>query len=155
MKKIVLTFASVVALSLSLMSCSKKDDPKPSNTTTTPTTSTDTKTLLTTGSWIEVKSTIKKKNSDVDSVSTTPEPCDADDLITYKSDGTYVSDAGATKCDPTDPQTESGGYTLSADGKTITDNEFPIPQTILEISSTKLVIKFSFFDTYVVEYKKK
>lgn len=49
------------------------------------------------------------------------EPCDRDDLVRFKEDGSIENDEGATKCDPSDPQTYPGGiWTLSSDGKTLT-----------------------------------
>lgn len=49
------------------------------------------------------------------------EDCDKDDLIIFNTDGTVTDDAGATKCDPDEPQqTDGGTWVLSADGKTIT-----------------------------------
>lgn len=34
--------------------------------------------------------------------------CERDDITTFKTDGTYVTDEGATKCDPKDKQTTDG-----------------------------------------------
>jgi len=49
------------------------------------------------------------------------EPCDEDDLIRFKADGSIENDEGPTKCDPEDPQTYPGGsWNLSTDEKTLT-----------------------------------
>lgn len=48
--------------------------------------------------------------------------CDKDDLTMYKADGKIVLSEGATKCDPGDEQETPGGtWTLSTDGKTLTE----------------------------------
>lgn len=43
--------------------------------------------------------------------------CNDDDCITFGTDDLVTIDAGAVKCDPTDPQTDSQPYSLSSDGK--------------------------------------
>ncbi|MDQ7947446.1 MAG: lipocalin family protein [Pedobacter sp.] len=46
--------------------------------------------------------------------------CALDNTITYNPDFTCTSNEGPTKCDPSTPQTETGGkWTLSPDKKTI------------------------------------
>ncbi len=46
--------------------------------------------------------------------------CSKDDVVLFKSDKTIVSDEGATKCKPTDPQSEPGGkWDLSSDAKNL------------------------------------
>ncbi|MDZ4667833.1 MAG: lipocalin family protein [bacterium] len=37
------------------------------------------------------------------------DPCEKDDLIEFLAAGTVTNKAGATKCDPSDPNTEPGG----------------------------------------------
>lgn len=72
--------------------------------------------------------------------------CSQDDCITLSSDKTVSFDEGATKCDPTDPQTATGTWSLSADGKTLTvvidgDTTFG---TVVELTSSKLVLESEF-----------
>jgi len=70
--------------------------------------------------------------------------CDKDDITTFNSNGTYVSDEGATKCDPSDPQTTSGTWLLSADENTITvDGE---SWTIVELSKSTMKVSYPFVD---------
>jgi hypothetical protein len=68
-----------------------------------PSTSTKTKTeLITTGSWYVHDIII-----DDTSFFSLFENCEKDDYQTFKTDGKMVTDEGPTKCDPTDPQTDS------------------------------------------------
>ena len=70
--------------------------------------------------------------------------CDKDDITTFSANGTFVSDEGATKCDPSDPQTTSGTWLLSADEKTITiDGE---SWTISELSKSTLRVTYPWVD---------
>ena len=75
-----------------------------------------------------------------------PEACTADDCVTFGTDGSYKTDEGASKCDPTDPQTSAGTFTLSEDGKTltITEDGLTLPFTVEELTESKLVITLSF-----------
>lgn len=72
--------------------------------------------------------------------------CTKDDCTKLNSDKTVSFDEGATKCDPSDPQTSTGTWSLSADGKTLTitvDNE-TVPGTVVELTSSKLVLEVEF-----------
>ncbi|TNE62575.1 MAG: hypothetical protein EP344_04960 [Bacteroidetes bacterium] len=75
--------------------------------------------------------------------------CDRDDCINFKSDGTLTVDEGATKCDPADPQTSTGTWTISTDGNTLTITEDggagSAVFTIIELSSTKMIVEIDFF----------
>ncbi len=48
------------------------------------------------------------------------EPCETDNLYTFKKDGSGTADEGPLKCDEADPQTADFGWTLSSDQKNIT-----------------------------------
>ena len=41
------------------------------------------------------------------------ENCDLDDVITFQDNGVVITDAGAAKCDASDPQTTNGTYTVT------------------------------------------
>ena len=72
--------------------------------------------------------------------------CTKDDCTKLNSDKTVTFDEGATKCDPNDPQSSTGTWSVSADGKTLTvtvDGE-TTSGTIVELSSTKLVLEVEF-----------
>lgn len=67
--------------------------------------------------------------------------CEKDDLTIFKTDGKVNYDEGATKCDPSDPQTSTGTWTFNTDQTIITiDGE---SWTIEEITSNKLRVKYT------------
>ena len=73
--------------------------------------------------------------------------CSKDDCLSFKSDKTATFDEGATKCDPADPQTSTGTWSLSADGKTLTsviDGDTSMG-TIIELTASQLIIEVEFF----------
>lgn len=72
--------------------------------------------------------------------------CTKDDCTNFKSDKTASFDEGATKCDPTDPQTTTGTWSLSADGKTLTltQDGVSLDGTVVELSSSKMVLEYDF-----------
>ena len=116
---------------ITFSSCKKdKDDPKD---------------LLTSPScWKTVKTESRATTTDAWTDDT--ETCSTDDCTKFNADGTATFDEGATKCDPSDPQTSSGSYVLSEDGKTITITQdgFTLPATVEELTSKKLVVTVSF-----------
>ncbi|HRI61004.1 MAG TPA: lipocalin family protein [Saprospiraceae bacterium] len=69
--------------------------------------------------------------------------CEADNCNTFKSDQTFVTDEGATKCDPNDPQSAIGAWSISDDGKklSISDAGTTDVGTITELTGTKLVLE--------------
>lgn len=85
------------------------------------------------------------------------EPCSADDCLNFSDDGNFSSDEGATKCDPSDPETTTGTYVLSEDGKTLTLTEdgISLPFVVTELTSTKLVLSVSFIVENRVTYEAK
>ncbi len=124
-------FAAIAACTLLFASCKKDDKPED---------------LLTgTSCWKQVKSETRSTATDA-WVEGTIDACSKDDCTSYTSDGKTNFDEGATKCDPSDPQTSTGTYTLSEDGKilTLTQDGFSFPVTIEELTSSKLVIRISF-----------
>lgn len=116
---------------ITVSSCKKdKDDPKD---------------LLTSPScWKTVKT--ESRSTTTEAWTDDTETCSTDDCTKFNSDGTTSFDEGATKCDPTDPQTLTGSFVLSEDGKTITITEsgFSLPATVEELTSKKLVITVTF-----------
>jgi hypothetical protein len=70
--------------------------------------------------------------------------CAKDDTETYKADGSWIGDEGATKCKSTDPQTETfGTWALSNEGKTLTSTNTASKEvttaTVKELTATTLV----------------
>lgn len=124
---------------LAVASC-KKDDP------------TTTELLTDADGWIFVSATIDPPLIDpVSGTSITDfyaqlDACEKDDISFFKENGTYIIDEGATKCDPNDPQTVTGSWTLSADEKIITvDGE---NWEIVSISKSSLRVKLNFVEPY-------
>ncbi len=131
MKKLPFLTLMLAACALMFVASCKKDD-SPEDL------------LAGTGCWKTVKS--EYRDAGTTTWTNEPvEPCLADDCTSFKS-GAISFDEGATKCDPTDPQSSTGTYTLSEDGKTltITQDGFTFPFTVEELSSKKLVLTVSF-----------
>ena len=137
MKKLTLLLLAAVALG----SCKKNDDNTPSAPSKTD--------LLTTKSWQPVTATASYTvagqtltfGGNVDA-------CTADDVLKFNTDKSLVHDEGATKCDPTDPQTEKGNWDMPSDSK-LTIKSIPssnIPDgtfDIKELTATSLHVTIS------------
>jgi hypothetical protein len=66
------------------------------------------------------------------------EDCKKDDLVIYKADGKLITDEGASKCNPDDPQTEEFNWSFSNnETKIIMDGD---TSTIMQLDSTTLRI---------------
>jgi hypothetical protein len=71
--------------------------------------------------------------------------CDKDDVYSFKTDGTFTKEEGATKCNSNDPTIiGSGTWTLSSDENTFSVNnvEWKFVNTL-----TPSAMKISFDDT--------
>lgn len=112
--KVVFALA-IVALTLS--SC-KKDESITPTSTAEPTK----KDFLVNGEWI-----LKSSVVNGDDVTSLLEDCVKDNISIFKADGIYISDEGATKCDPNDKQVVKGKWEFK-DNKTkiIIDNNDPV-----------------------------
>ena len=124
---------------LAMASC-KKDDPSTTQLLTDP------------DGWILVAMTVDPPIVDpITGTSITDfyaqmDACDKDDITIFQDNGTYITDEGATKCDPNDPQTQTGTWVLSADEKTITvDGE---SWTIESLSKSSMRVTFPFNEPY-------
>ena len=143
MQKITSCFAIAIAiLALSVASCKKE-------VVLTP------KDHLTTGSWKLTAETTQG----VESYSFR-KACEKDNFETYTAAGKFTFDEGASKCSPTDSQSDTSDYTLSADNKTITVKDATLgvnfDYTVLELTATILKTQVTFFGTTVVAtYAKK
>ncbi|MFN8436799.1 MAG: hypothetical protein U0V72_04085 [Cytophagales bacterium] len=107
MKKVILTSSLIAVLSLSFISCKKKETATPTKTT---------QELLTSGSWLEVKSTTVESDT---TITEYPDYCETDDSYTFKSNGDFISNYGTLKCDIDEEPTDTAKYVLSSDNKTI------------------------------------
>ena len=131
MKKLILA-ASVLTMSLSFSSCSKKtSDPAPSLTPLQ---------ILQSHTW-------KPSSAKMDGVEMLSS-CDLDNTITFKSDFTSTEDEGATKCDPSDNQVETSVYALSSDNKTFTIDG--ITYTVTSITDATFVMTTTFGSSTIV-----
>jgi hypothetical protein len=141
MKVMIRISLMAVAAMLILSSC-KKEDVK-----------TQTKTeLVTQGNWKLVSDMSKSGTGqwveDIGSYAT----CESDNYFAFKADHTLEFNEGATMCDVTDPQSQTGIWAF-------TDNETKLslngaPADLNELTSTSLIITFSFTGNGVTEYNK-
>ena len=83
--------------------------------------------------------------------------CTKDDCTEFKSDKTLTFDEGATKCDPSSPQSSTGTWSLSADGQTltVTQDGFTLPFALIELSSSKLVLESDFLGKTRITFQSK
>ncbi|MBU3663310.1 MAG: hypothetical protein FGM41_08965 [Bacteroidetes bacterium] len=122
MRKITLMIAALAFLTVS--SCKKEDE----KTTPTPTKS---KTeLLTAKAWKMTAMTVNPGISPIPGGPTITdlyafmEACEKDNTEKFNTGGTGVTDEGATKCDPTDPQTENFTWAFASnETKIVIDSE--------------------------------
>ena len=128
MKKIVVFSILIVALN----AC-KKDDDKPVSKSS----------LLTTGTWAM---TAAVTDDDGDGIFETDEfaafdACFTDNIWTFNSNGSAVVDEGSTKCDPADPQVETGNWQMTNNetNLTIAGETYLIEQ----LDANTLILKLS------------
>ncbi|MES2690623.1 MAG: lipocalin family protein [Bacteroidota bacterium] len=72
------------------------------------------------------------------------EACEKDDLTRFNDDKTMTEKAGATKCDPSDPDSKPGGTWELMNNNTklkVTDGNDPIIFDIVTLNETTLTIK--------------
>ncbi len=146
MKKLI--FALLLTGSVYLYSCKEKtnDDPNPnSNSSKTK------RELLLAGNWqltsglIQPPITIEIFGqvvtiSDIREYMGSEE-CNLDDFLLFNGDGTITNDAGAVKCDPSDPQQESGGTWALLENDTklrIVDGGDTTLLTLTELTATSM-----------------
>jgi hypothetical protein len=141
-------YALLPVLSISLLLAACGEDKNPAGPAAG-----DTKSRLIAAKWKQTAHTVSPAvDLDGDGVMVTDlqaamGPCIADDVTAFKADGTWTLDEGAVKCDPSDPQTESGTWTLSADQKTFTmtnpDPDLAFTLTLTVVEATATTLKFS------------
>ncbi len=144
-KRFVLHALTVTAAagSLLLTSCNKdKDDPKPKTKTE----------LLTAKSWrvtadVTTTTGITGIPTSVNNY-VTYAACEKDDFYKFEANKVFKVDEGATKCDPTDPQTEIGAWDLNSDQSKIMLSSpelggISLPFEIVELTETTLKVKAS------------
>jgi hypothetical protein len=88
--------------------------------TKTPASITDTATLLQNKNWKITALTISPAYFGItDVLNGLYFDCEKDDLYQFNSNGNFVLDNGATKCAPTDPQTQSGSWNYNSSNKNL------------------------------------
>jgi hypothetical protein len=132
------TSLAAIALLLTLAACKKEE------TIIAPTPTVDPQALLTSGAWKKTGEVI----AGVD-IFKNNQACELDNTFAYSADGKLIMDEGATKCDPTDIQTETGSWAfVGADKKKliITQGLIAITTDIIEINATTM--KWSFTNPF-------
>jgi outer membrane usher protein FimD/PapC len=114
MKKLVLLCASLATLG----ACKKTSEPVPATTRVD---------LLTAKSWRLSTATVTANGLPVPTSLVLP-ACTSDDTFKFNLDKTVIQDAGATKCNSTDPQTQNGTWSFNNDQSKLT---IAIPGSLL------------------------
>lgn len=110
-------FLPLIAFSLLVFSACSKDDDKDSENRMQ---------LITSSSWKLNSAGIDGNN---DGTAETPlpdgtlEPCETDNLFTFRSDGTGTADEGATKCEESDPQSTEFSWSFSNNQQAVVFND--------------------------------
>lgn len=133
------TLLVLVAAMVAISSCKKDED-----NSSTPSNNASKKELLTAKKWKATGLTLGGADfwSQI-------EDCEKDNINTFKTDGLYIQDEGATKCDPSDPQviTTSTWTFIDNDTKLVYDGD---TAKINELSASKMVLQSDFFGTSAV-----
>ena len=130
MKTVKFLAIALAAISMSFSACKKEE-------TTTETPKVAASSLLTGEDWRMTSLTIVSPGGTIDVFATYP-ACDKDDLQEFLANGTIVNKAGATKCDPADPDTEPAGFWALVENDTklrIVDGDTTFAE-IVELSAT-------------------
>lgn len=133
------TLLVLVAAMVAISSCKKDED-----NSSTPSNNASKKELLTAKKWKATGLTLGGTDfwSQIDA-------CEKDNINTFKTDGVYIQDEGATKCDPSDPQiiTTSTWTFIDNDTKLVYDGD---TAKINELSASKMVLQSDFLGTSAV-----
>ncbi|MBV6441345.1 MAG: hypothetical protein DYG98_03500 [Haliscomenobacteraceae bacterium CHB4] len=93
-------------------------------------------------SWV-AKFTFNGVDQTVDVYAQSP-ACDKDDFAEFNTDGTLVLDEGATKCNPIDPQQETGTWELTQNEThlVVTSGDLSFDAEIVELTDSKLTVEY-------------
>lgn len=83
--------------------------------------------------------------------------CSKDDLLIFKSNGSYTQEEGKTKCKPTDPAVyDMGNWSLNYDETVLTMvstyYDYARECQILKLNSSELSIQYQLYDTLGTAY---
>lgn len=136
----------VLSISLSTVLTSCKKEETASSTTSSSATKTD---HLAGKSWVlksaKIAPTFTQAGITIDDLYKTMDACDKDNTMTFKTDKTFVTDEGATKCDPKAPQTETGTWAL-IDSETkiqTVQGKKTTTLNLISVSNTSLVVTYT------------
>ena len=130
-----------IAFLSTLESCTKETTDEPTAPTKTG--------LITSEGWIMESGTMTFAGQTINTMDFMDD-YEKDDILYIKSDKSILMDAGALKCDPTDPQTESGGtwaFNSTETGIIVTEGTDVTELSITTLSSTTLVLEFTEYDS--------
>jgi hypothetical protein len=132
-----ITLMGVISTAVVLHSCKKDDDKKEE----TPATSIE-------GTWKATAQTLTVSFNGQDSTMdmfADAEPCEKDDLLRFNADKTVTNLPGATKCDPNEPASSSGGsWAMSSDNKKLTlDDGGAVVADVVTLNASTLKIKIT------------
>ena len=145
MKKKFTVLVALLAFGFGLSSCEKEKDSDP-----------DKSALIVGKNWKMTAATTD--NQDV--YMSFYEECERDNIMTFTSNGDYKIVEGATKCDPSAPNTyEEGSWSITGDKLTTLDDAFPFPVEFdilqLDNKTLKVSLEEPFFNsgqTTIVTY---
>jgi len=138
--------------------CEKDNDSEPKSKTS----------LLTSDSWKMTTATVDPAidwdgfGTMVTNIFSQMPACSKDDIITFKSNGTYVNEEGPSKCDPSDPDViDTGTWTFNSDeskivindgeGSTMDANIVELTKTTMKITyDLVLDVTYTFTETYSI-----
>lgn len=137
MKKLMFALVALAALTFMVSSCKKdNDNPSPSNGS-----GAQTKTqILTSQDW-----KISSMMVGTIDIHAGQKACEKDNFYTFKSNGTYVNDEGATKCIASAPQTEAGTWKFIDNETKIVIDETDT-SVIKSLTSASMVAESQFVD---------
>lgn len=121
--KVVSTLLVAAAVSGALLSCSKKDDAAPSKTS-----------LLTSNTWkltaVTVSPGIPQGGTTITDYYAQLPACQKDNIYRYATPNVYTDDEGPSKCNSTDPQTNTGTWVFNTDQTVLTISEGGTTQSV-------------------------
>ena len=147
MKNLLTPAILLVAMALTFTSCKKDEEITNNGSSNNTTTPAETKTqLLTARYWKLTAATISPAidvfgngNFITDIHSVLP-PCFTDNLYKFNENSSTINDEGPTKCDPSDLQTTTGGWSWDSTQTIITWDG--IEYTIMELTATTLKLRY-------------
>lgn len=132
--------AALVILSVAVIAGCKKDDNKDNGNSKTQ--------MITSGSW-KITSQYIDPAEDVNGdgvpeheVFPFLDECERDNLFSFATDGTFTLDEGASKCDPSDPQTQSTTWQFINNESQLVVGEANSADTVQLVELSAATLKF-------------